>query len=142
MTVKIDQRTGEFIIGQHRLGPSLGEEEFLNGEVGAGFSKMKRSGTRNYYEAWRHITTELDLGLTLGFLPGGGLQRISGQFVRPEIRVTEWSREKEDVIKRFHDQWLKEQLGNPPYQFDWGRVLSIVEPHWYSANIVIDYKQR
>ena len=142
LDVKIDQNTGEFIVGQQRLGAALGEADFLNGEIGAGSSKLKRSGTRNYYEAWRHVTLELDLGLTLGFLPGGSLQRISAQFVGPEIRGTEWSKEKEDKIKSFHDRWLKEQLGNPPYQFDWGRVLSILEPHWYSANIVIDYTQR
>ena len=78
-------------------------------------------------------------GHPLGFSPDGPLQRISAQFVKLGIRGSAWSREIEGEIKRFHENWLRDQLGNPPYQFRWGKAFTILEPHWHSANIIIDH---
>jgi hypothetical protein len=139
LVVKIDQVTGEFVIGEQIFGPSLKEDEFLTSELGVASKEVRRSDCRIYYEVWKQISPKLEIGITLGFSSGGPLQRISAQFVKPGLRGSAWSKAAEDEIKCFHDKWLKEQLGPPPYQFQWGRVMSIMEPHWYSANIIIDY---
>jgi hypothetical protein len=137
-TMKINATTGELIVGQQALGPNIKETDFLTSELGAG-AKQIPYGDKKYYEVWRQITPKLEIGLTLGFSPHGPLQRISVQCVKPGTRRYEWSKALEDEIKHYHDEWLKEQLGEPPYHFAWGRIMSIIEPHWYSANIVIDY---
>ena len=138
LMVKINPSTGEIVIGHHTFGPQLVEADFLSSELGALAREIRRPN-RNYYELWTQLSPELEIGLTLGFLAHGSLQRVSAQFVKPGARGTPWSRAVEDDIKRFHDKWLQEQLGEPPYQFAWGTVISRIEPHWYSANIVIDY---
>ena len=137
--MRIDRRTGEFVVGEQRLSPGLLEEDFLISELGSVAKRIRRSKSQHYYEAWRHVSPELEIGLTLGFSPDGLLQRISAQFVKLGTRGSAWSKEREHEIKCFHDKWLKEQLGDPPHQFRWGTIMSIMEPHWYSANIVIDY---
>ena len=139
MDVRIDRRTGEFAVGEQKLGRGLVEKDFLNSELGSAAREIRRSGSRHYYETWRQISPEMEMGLTLGFFPGGPLQRLSAQFVSPATRGAAWSKAREEEIKCFHDNWLKEQLGDPPYRFPWGNALSILDRHWYSANIVIDY---
>jgi len=141
MNVKIDRSTGECILGNLKLGHDLREPEFLRSALGLAAKKVP-AGTRNYYEIWQKVAPELEIGITVGFQPGGPLERITAKFVKAGMRDAPWSKEMEEDLKRFHDQWLREQLGNPPYQFAWGRALSTLEPHWYSANIVIDYARR
>ena len=139
MDVRIDHISGELAVGEQKLGPGLVEEDFLVSDLGLAAKGIRRSGSRHYYETWQQISPEQEIGLTLGFSPCGPLQRISAQFMKLGIRGSAWSKAREDEIKCFHDKWLREQLGDPPHQFRWGKVLSILEPHWYSANIVIDY---
>lgn len=135
----IDRITGELTVGKEKLGPSLMEEDFLISELGSVAKRIRKSGCRHYYETWRHVSPEMEMGLTLGFSLDGPLRRISAQFVKPGTRGLAWSKEREHEIKCFHDKWLKEQLGDPPHQFRWGTIMSVITPHWYSANIVIDY---
>jgi hypothetical protein len=139
LDVKIDQVTGEFVICGEIFGPRLREDEFLTSRLGVASREIRRSDYRTYYEVWTPLSSELEIGITLGFSSGGPLQRISAQFVKPGMRGAAWSKAAEDEIKRFHDTWLKDQLGLPPYQFQWGKIMSSIEPHWYSANIIIDY---
>lgn len=140
--VRIDKLTGDLVIDQERFGPRLREHEFLSSALGMAAKKVRSAGSRNYYEAWRQINQKYEFGLTFGFASSGSLERISAQFVPMGARGSNWSKAIEDEIKRFHDSWLEEQLGHLPYQFQWGRVLSAIEPHWYSANIVIDYTKK
>jgi hypothetical protein len=67
---------------------------------------------------WTPLSSELEIGLTLGFSSGGPLQRISVQFVKPGMRDSAWSKAAEDEIKRFRDTWLKDQLGFPLINFN------------------------
>ena len=138
LDVRLDRITGEFAVSKQKLGRSLPEGEFLNSELGSAAKEIRQSRSRRYYEAWQQISPELEMGLTLGFSVAGPLLRISAVFVNLGTRGSEWSKVKEGEIKHFHDKWLNEPLGNPPDQFRWGKAISIVEPHWYSANVIID----
>jgi hypothetical protein len=137
--MKINPLTGDFDIGERTLGPSLIETDFLRSELGQVAKEVRRSGSRRYYEAWRRVRSDLEIGFTLRFFPDGPLERISAKFVKTGTRGSAWSKKIENEIKRFHYNWLRDQLGNPPYQFRWGKAFSILGPHWYSANIIIDY---
>lgn len=138
--VTLHRETGELVVAVQTVGPRLGETEFQHSELGIAAKKIQRSAPVNHYEVWRQVSPETEIGLTLTFAPNSPLKRISAQFVKLGIRGSPWSKAKEDEIKAFHDQWLNEQLGDPPYEFRWGKVLSVIEPHWYSSNIVIRYR--
>jgi len=138
LNVKIDSSTGAYILGKQKLGRDLKEPEFLRSALGLAAKKVP-AGSRNYYEIWQQVDPELEIGITVGFQPGGPLERITAKFVKAGMRSAPWSKDMEEDLKRFHDNWLREQLGNPPHQFAWGRAMSTIEPHWCSANIVIDY---
>ena len=141
MIVKINRSTGDFLLGDQSLGRNLSEEEFVGSALGTTAQRVRNSGTRRYYEIWRHINAEREVGVTLGFPTGGVLQRISAKFLKSEVRAAEWSKSLENEIKILHDQWLRAQLGSPPYQFRWGKVISAIDQHGYSANVVIDYTE-
>jgi hypothetical protein len=133
LNVKIERSTGEYIPGNQKLGRDLNEPEFLRSALGLA-AKKKSRGSRNYYEIWQQVDPELEVGITVGFQTWGAVGTL-----KAGMRSAPWSKDMEEDIKRLHDLWLQEQLGNPPYQFAWGKALSTFEPHWYSANIVIDY---
>jgi hypothetical protein len=137
--VEINPITGEFTMCGQTLGPNLMEADFLHSELGQVATEIRQSGSRRYYEAWGQVSPDLEIGFTLGFFPRGPLERISAQFVKRGTRGSAWSKEIEREIKGFHDSWLADQLGNPPYQFRWGKAFTILEPKWHSANIIIDY---
>jgi hypothetical protein len=93
----LDSATGEFHVAQQTFGPNLRERDFLASECGVSANAVHRS-ERHYYEMWKQAGPELEIGLTLAFIPNGPLQRISAQVVKPGIRGSEWSKAKEDDI--------------------------------------------
>lgn len=50
-----------------------------------------------------------------------------------------WSEEEEMRRKAKHDEFLNQELGNPPYVFSWGKVESIFDRKGGSSSIVINY---
>lgn len=50
-----------------------------------------------------------------------------------------WSPEGELVKKMKHDEFLKINLGQPPYQFKWGKVESITDVKAGGSEIVLRY---
>lgn len=141
MDATLNRENGDLTVAGQKLGPRATETQFLESDLGVAAKKIPRNTPANYYEVWRQVGVANEVGLTLKFIPKGKLLRISVQFIKIGMRGSQWSKALEDEIKCFHDEWLKEQLGQPPYQFSWGKVLSIIEPHWYSANIEIIYAQ-
>lgn len=133
----INPRTGEIEIEGTSIGPTTGEDEFLTSVVGKQATRVRKSPTRHWYEVWCSDVSGQRLGAVFSFIPHAGLRRARIKFVKPNV-VT-WSREVEDEIKRFHDNWLRQQLGEPPYQFPWGWIGSVVDQHGYSAVIIVDY---
>jgi hypothetical protein len=56
-------------------------------------------------------------------------------------RAREWSAELELERKAKHDQWLREELGEPPYRYDWGRVASEFDPKGLASEIIVVYEK-
>jgi len=142
MNVHIDSQSGELIAEGYFFGPQLTESEFLQSPVGRTAKKVSSKGTRVYYDVWLSVGDGREFGATLGFLPGNRLERINLKLVPVEAKKLPWSKERESEIKQFHDEWILTELGRDPHEFGWGTVLSIVEPHWSSAIVRIDYSRR
>ena len=142
MNVHINSGSGELVAEDHVFGPQLTESEFLNSSIGRTAKKVSSKGTRVYYDVWLSAGDGKELGATLGFLPGNALERINLKVVPVEARNVPWSKETENEIKHFHDEWVLTELGSGSHEFPWGTVLSTVEPHWNSAMVVIDYSRK
>jgi hypothetical protein len=76
-------------------------------------------------------------GLLLIF--DNSLNKIVLSFSEKELDWFEWSKEGELRRKENHDAFLREQLGPPPCNFSWGRVVSVIDSHDSSARISIRY---
>jgi hypothetical protein len=50
-----------------------------------------------------------------------------------------WSEAQEMERKALHDAQLKATLGNPPYDFAWGKVLSIYDSRSGASSVIIRY---
>jgi hypothetical protein len=142
MNVHINSRSGELLTEGQVFGPQLSESDFLHSSIGRTAKKVSSKGTRVYYDIWLSAGDGRELAATLGFLPGNGLERINLKVLPVEAKKLAGSEETEKEIKHFHDEWLLMELGRGSYEFSWGTVLSIVEPHWNSAIVVIDYSRR
>ena len=138
----IDTKTGDLVVGIERLGPDLAESEFLNSASGKSAAKVRQTSATNWYETWFGNVPGIDVGVVLGFPPEGRLQRIRLKLVKPELRgpgSPGWSKEVEDEMKAFHDNWLRNQIGEQPYNFQWGCIKSTIDQHGYSAVVVFVY---
>src|ERR1700756_3093739 len=128
----IDLKTGEIAIQGTRIGPATGEDVFLTSVAGKGVTQVRQTATRNSYEIWLpDDASGQQIGAVFSFLPGGSLEQARFKFVKPDIRAvgsSRWSKEVEDEIKSFYDNWLHKQIGEPPpYRFSWGRIRSIID---------------
>lgn len=137
----VDSTTGDLVLATGRLGPAVAEDEFLNSTIGKSATRVRQTKIANWYEVWVPNVLEREAGIVLAFPPGGGLGRIRLKLVKPEVRsagASGWSRAVEDEMKAFHDSWIREQLGEPPYQFPWGWATSVIDQHGYSAVVIVD----
>ncbi len=50
-----------------------------------------------------------------------------------------WSENEQIKKKDMHDKWLKKNIGNPPYKYDWGEISSSYDPRSGSSMITIKY---
>ncbi len=50
-----------------------------------------------------------------------------------------WSEKQEQRRKAEHDQWLKMNIGKPPYKYSWGEISSNYDPRSGSSMITIRY---
>jgi hypothetical protein len=138
----IDPKTGEVEIGGARIGFNLIENDFLSSDFGRGATPIQSSTERSWYGIWLPDPGGREAGLTLGFVPGGRLQRIRLKMVKPEVRRRGvWSPTAEDEMKAFHDLLLRGQLGEPPYNFSWGWATSVIDQHDSSAVVIVLYGQ-
>jgi hypothetical protein len=139
----IDPKSGEVDIAGLRVGSNLMENDFLTSDVGKLATLAQSTNGRNWYSIWLPDPGGREAGMTLAFVPGEKLQRIRLKMVKPETRRRGvWSATAEDDMKAFHDQLLRGQLGEPPYNFPWGWIASVIDDHDSSAVIIIIYGAR
>lgn len=57
----------------------------------------------------------------------------------PEDKSGEWTMELELTRKARHDQWLRNELGDPPYRYAWGVVASEFDAKGVVSEIIVVY---
>lgn len=142
--MNIDGKSGDLILEKGvRIGPGMQESGFLGLELGRSATVVLQSAFGGIYHFVVEFEPGRQAGLALKFMPAGGPEVIRLRIAEPGFRISDWSgwsRNVEDERKRFHDEWLRKQLGDPPYSYPWGAIKSYIDTRFqYAAEITIVY---
>ena len=132
MHINIADGTVSFDAGS--IGPHLGRSEFLRTPVGeGGKSTLVNDGWINV-----DIRPEASVIGTVLF-ENDRMNRIFLSLHMPSDDAGEWTVERELERKSKHDEWLRGELGKPPYRFAWGEIVSDFDPRGCASEIIISY---
>jgi hypothetical protein len=136
--VLIDRVTGRLkIIGRNwEFAPGLTLENFEASESSKAAKRI--SNISPHYQLRTVLASGWHCGLILMFV-NNSLNKVLLGFSEKGLDWSDWSKEGELRRKENHDAFLREQLGSPPYNFSWGRVMSVIDPHDSTARISIRY---
>ena len=124
--------TVEFSSGEIRR--TWDRAQFLSSPVGS----ESKTGLQN--EDWRHYDIKPEAGLAGSVLfKGDELQKIFLMTSMPSDQSGEWTVERELERKVIHDRWLRGELGNPPWNYSWGKVVSEFDAKSVASEIIIVY---
>lgn len=59
----------------------------------------------------------------------------------PTDDTSQWTAELEQERKLKQDEWLRAELGAPPYQYPWGSVTSEFDPRGCVSDIIVSYAE-
>ena len=139
--VKITQNGEILIDGVVVIKPGMSEEEFTKSLYG---SKAELFLTNEGYSDYQ-LTVEHPDDLGVAMILIFKEDTIESVEFNPlwegsPRSWSEWSLETEMEIKRKNDLFLKENLGEPPYQYSWGRVVSVFDKRDQASDIIVTYE--
>lgn len=114
------------------IGPHVSRQEFLQTKLGA----AAKLGVVNAGWVTLIIQPEPDIYAGLVF-KDDRLVKLDVSMVMPSGEVGDYDRACELRRQAYHDAWLKSELGKPPYEYLWGRVLSWFDEKSVLSDIVI-----
>ena len=136
--MRIDSQTGVVELeGIGLIGPQS-METFRASALGRNARLIAVSGRWETYSAATASGTE-EFALTLLFF-GARLAEIHLAKIKAGASWANWSKENELKTEEEHNRLLAAVLGQPPYQFSWGEVLSVFDPKSGASKIVVRYK--
>jgi hypothetical protein len=108
--------------------------QFLQSSLGKAATEKSSNGD------WQHYRIAPEPGLAGSVLFQG--ERIDRIFISMRIPSDDaglWTEELESGRKAMHDAWLRRELGAPPYDYAWGRVLSEFDAKSVASEIIVVY---
>lgn len=133
--MKIDTTQGTVSFERGEIHRTLDLPTFLATQLG----QTARKSLAN--ESWTHYDIDPEDGV-LGTVLFNG-QSIDRIFLAMKLRgesADDWSVERELERKSMHEKWLHAALGEPPYQYPWGRVVSEFDAKGLASEIIIVYE--
>lgn len=132
--MKIDTITGTVEFSQGSISRSLNKDRFLGTPIG-------RSATKSLVNAnWSHYEIDPEAGVAGTVLfDGDAIDRLFLSMKMNSDDSEEWSVECELQRKVKHDEWLRKEMGQPPYEYPWGRVVSTFDPKGLASEIIVVY---
>lgn len=132
--MKIDTSTGTIAFSMGTIGHSLDKARFLESNIGRASRESLVTANWSHYE----IDPEEGWAGTVLF-EGDAIDRVFLS-MKPKSEGSEsWTVERELEKKAAHDNWLREALGQPPFDYPWGRVVSDFDPKGLTSEIIIVY---
>lgn len=88
----------------------------------------------------RHYKIEPEPGIVgTIFFKGERMDRVFLLMTIPSDERNEWTERLELERKAKHDAWLRAELGEPPYEYTWGRVVSEFDGRACVSEIIVVY---
>lgn len=132
--MNIDTRTGTLAFSLGTISRSLDKASFLKSPIGRAARESLVSAN------WSHYEFDPEDGW-LGTLifDGNAIDRVFLSMKFQPDDPESWTVERELDRKAAHDDWLHEAIGQPPYSYPWGRVVSDFDPKGLASEIIIVY---
>lgn len=134
MKIRIDN--GEAIFKKGSIGPKLEKSAFLASTLGTGSDIFVSNEPFVTYR----FAPEPDITATASF-EGDRLTGITVMMRMPTDDDCSWTEELEIARKRTHDDWLRAELGEPPYRYGWGSIESIFDQRSCISDLIISYSR-
>jgi hypothetical protein len=132
--MKIGVFDGSVRFGSGEIQRTFTRSEFLRSPLG------KAATEKSSNEDWQHYHIEPEPGLAGSALfQGERLDRVFISMRIPSDDAGRWTAELEFERKAIHDAWLRRELGAPPYDYAWGRVLSEFDAKAVASEIIVVY---
>jgi len=134
--VRINIFDGTISFERGSIRRSIGMAQFLESPIG-------RSAEESLVnENWRHYGIEPEAGVAGTVLFNGNeIDRIFLAMRMDTDDSDEWTVERELERKAKHEQWLRKELGQAPYRYAWGRVVSEFDQKGLASEIIIVYER-
>lgn len=132
MKIRTSDGTIEFASGS--VSHDTSRTSFLASSLGHGADVVVENAP---YVTYR-IRPEPGIGATLLF-EQQRLRNVGWAIILPGEAEDDWSVESEMRRKRLHDDWLRKELGVPPYRFSWGEIVSEFDAKGVSSAIILAY---
>lgn len=141
----IDKGTGAVTIGDFSISPALTRSALKSS---SDFSSWKSyTGDAIAYFSYKRKLVDTD-GQQILMMPFFHLERLTQVELfyllpdEPESSGWEdWSEAQEMKRKALHDAQIKATLGNPPYDFAWGEVLSVYDSRSGASLVIVRYRE-
>jgi len=131
---------GEIDIGEIRINRRYTKNSFLLSIL---YTKVIREYKNSYsiYDLGLQKIDEKLFYVSLHFGDNGLIHSLSFSSLieNEKLSWSGWSKEKELLRKELNDEWLYNQLGEPPYKYGWGEIVSESEIRSGSGHITIIY---
>ncbi len=131
-----------------KIGVFDGTVSFPSGEIRRMFNRAQflksPLGTQSkeslHNEECRHYDISPEPGIAGTVLFNGEiLLKVFLMMVIPSDGTDEWTIELELERKSLHDRWLQDELGSPPWNYEWGRVVSEFDAKSVASEIIVVY---
>lgn len=133
--MKIDVDSGSVIFEHGSIDPGMDRTAFLNSPLG---KISERWDVKGSFETYRFLP-EPGLTATADF-KDDRLLNVSFQFAMAGDFTSELSTDRELARKRIHDEWLGAALGEPPYCYHWGQVVSEFYHQHCESDVMVIYE--
>jgi len=132
MKILVDTGTVEFEKGH--IGPLIDKQAFMASGVGMGSELLVSNGP---FET-RRFFPETGIAATASFVDDR-LSTVTVMIQMPTDMDRLWTEELEQKRKGIHDDWLRVELGEPPYRYDWGDISSAFDQKGCLSDIIFSY---
>jgi hypothetical protein len=141
--MKIAKDTGIVTVAEISVSPNLTRSAL---KVSSDFSAWQSyvGDAINYFSYKRRvIENESQRILVAAFFHVERLTEVELFYLLPNepesLGWESWSEVQEMERKALHEMQLKATLGDPPYEFEWGKVLSVYDSRSGASRIIIRY---
>ena len=89
---------------------------------------------------WWHLHVKPEHGIAANVLfRGDRLYQVYILIGIPSDSTGEWTEDHELERKAVHDEWLRREIGSPPYDYDWGSIASEYDAKGCVSEIIVTY---